>query len=172
MRRLGSDDEQSVIDDGTRLIRPIGSNGFSIGYRPSWIAIPVESGAHFAQQDIDRLLVAARQTEDDELDLIDFGVPDRPNVRAYRLRSDQNDLRGVNEAFALRDILLLARSRRWAVFASEADFFIALGPEDSAVRIAGAPPEEALRAFHTYAASWLQDVPAPLRAVADTPWSS
>ncbi|MFL5961733.1 MAG: hypothetical protein ACJ757_02410 [Gaiellaceae bacterium] len=130
--------------------------------------MPHEAGGDFSTEDAQRIATAAAETGDADVWVI-AGVNEPYEV--YAVQATASALEEARNALATTDVVVLPRSARWLYLASEAEFGVAIGPEESVRAMTGSDSAQARFAFRLYLGAW-QNVPPVIKAVDDAPWET
>lgn len=133
-----------------------------------WVAVPVDSGMHFDENDIERLSQAAISIGCSQC----FAIATEPLgelPRCYQLETTPDDLLAFNRKWGAFNFVLIPETRVFAVLCTSEDYFIVAGTCEFVKKAVGRDISVARAEFEEYASdeTWPEDVRELLVSVSE-----
>lgn len=132
-----------------------------------WSVVPVESGAHFDDDDAERIAAAIRASGNDAIVAIatESLVAEPPG---YRVPATGHGLREFSQRCGHFNYLLVPEDEEFAILCTVDDYYLVAGPENFVRCAVGGDIERAQREFQDFAGDpvWSEDARRNLLSIA------
>ena len=171
MRRL-PDQEGLDIWEGFAGLITVGPRRIALSVRSDWVAIPASFGASELSSLEGALLGASQQAGDGTLYITSLTQQSANDRSVIEIDASPTDFESAIAGHNWRqlEVGIFPASRRWLVYASEADFSVVMGEHRLVATLVGCDSSIALERFRKYEAEWAV-VPPYIRALAQSDWS-